>query len=150
MKGCFRDATSAKSREAWLYPQANLGSFHMPLLLHIPSRVLPHLGSLSQISGHSVLRFAGSPFTTSQLPAVCLIKASAKLKSGIGMRWLIFVIEMDEFSNVHVYSLPYLWASVGMALYPPAQAFMVRGLLWPVRRHASFPLLSAVQGNTSK
>lgn len=72
-------------------PQANLGSFHMPLLLHIASRVLPQLGSLSQTSGHSALRFAGSPFTTSQLPAVS-DKSLCKVK-----KW--YWDEMTHFCN---------------------------------------------------
>lgn len=90
----------------------------------------PQLGSLNQTSGHSAPRLAGSPFTTSQLPAVSGISLH-KFKSGIRLRWLIFVIEMDEFSNMHVYSLPYLWASVGTAIHPPAQTFMVHALPWP-------------------
>lgn len=131
-------------------PQANLGSFHMPLLLHIPSRVLPQLGSLSQTSGHSALRFAGSPFTTSQLPAVS-DKSLCKVK-----KW--YWDEMTHFCYrdgwVFKYACLLLALLVSIcghsSLHPPAQTFMVRGLLWPVQRHASFPFLSAVQGNTSK
>lgn len=61
-------------------------SCHMPLLLHIPNRVVPQLGSLSQTSGPSALRFAGSPFTTSQLPAVS-DKSFCKVKSYIAMTY---------------------------------------------------------------
>lgn len=94
IQGCFRDATSDKSRGAQLSPTGKFGKLsYAPVTahVHIPSRVLPQLGGPSRTSGHSALRFAGSPFTTSQLPAVS-DRSLCKVK-----KW--YWDEMDHFCN---------------------------------------------------
>lgn len=88
--------------------QADLGSHAMPLFSVVctfPAECLgttpPQLGRLNQTSGHLALRLAGSPFTIPQLPAVS-DTSLCKVRSGIRMRWPVFVIGVDEFSNTHI------------------------------------------------
>lgn len=158
MTGWFRDAPSGESWGAWLSSPGAFGkSSYAPVAghVHIPSRVpwgLLHLSWEASIKPQDIWPWDLQAVLFFQPPSylLCLDISLRKVKSGIRMRWLIFVIEMDEFSNMHVYSLPYSWASVGTAIHPPAQTFMARGLPWPVPRHASFAFLSAVQGSTSK
>lgn len=93
-KDWIRDATSNKGRGAWFSPTGKFGKLpNAPVTasVHIPSRVLPQLGGLSQTSGHSALRFAGSPFPTSQLPAMSDISL-CKVK-----KW--YWDEMTHFCN---------------------------------------------------
>lgn len=125
MKDWWRDAPWSKRQRVWLYSPGKCGELLCARVIghvHNPSQLpwwLLHLsGSLSQISGQLNLRFASSPFAASQLLSLWY----EPQQNGTGMRWLLCTVEMSKSCFLLVLSV-----SVGTAIHPPTQMFVV----WP-------------------